>query len=75
MFGLFLFDYVLAADILYRKLKINNMRNIKELSRRHVGLTSFFSFQITIYNPGCNIFQGGLIRSEYANLRILLRGL
>ncbi|CAB1063461.1 hypothetical protein D1BOALGB6SA_8244 [Olavius sp. associated proteobacterium Delta 1] len=40
------------------------MRCIYSLSRRRIGLTSFSSFQRTVYNPGSAVFQGGLIKGE-----------
>jgi len=41
------------------------MRSIKQLIRRRFDLTTFFSFQKSIYNPECVIFQGGVIRQVH----------
>lgn len=37
------------------------MRSIWQLSRRQIGIASYFSQQRTIGNPGYTIFTGGLI--------------
>jgi hypothetical protein len=46
---------------LKRQKKHKKMRSIKKLIRRTFDLTTYFSFQRTICNPKCAIFQGGVI--------------
>jgi len=49
------------------------MRSRKQLIRLRIDLRNFFSFQMQNYNPGCGIYQDGLIRRNInADLRISL---